>query len=197
METDEFWTIIETARAATDKPFSTALTDVLAELSLERILEYDERFAAVHESVYRWDVWAASYLISGWFSDDGFIDFRTGLISLGQEWFERVATAPDSIVDPQPRTGAGWGRDAEGKRCAVSRFPCPRPAAARDYLRTRNRKTLVSPTRLLLTGSRSVLARPGVEKRTPSPSRTGRICTTISSTSPRRRHCPATSAPRI
>ncbi|MFJ4597924.1 MULTISPECIES: DUF4240 domain-containing protein [unclassified Kitasatospora] len=75
------------------------MTDVLAELPLERILDYDERFHAVHESVYRWDVWAASYLIGGWFSDDGFIDFRAGLISLGREWFERVAAAPDSLAD--------------------------------------------------------------------------------------------------
>jgi hypothetical protein len=99
METDEFWTIIETARAATDKPFDEALTDVLAELPLERILDYDERFGAVHESVYRWDVWAAAYLIGGGCSDDGFIDFRAGLISLGREWFERVAAAPDSLAD--------------------------------------------------------------------------------------------------
>ncbi|MFB7667625.1 DUF4240 domain-containing protein [Kitasatospora sp. NPDC056138] len=99
METYEFWTIIETARAATDKPFDEALTDVLAELPLERILDYDERFSAIHASLYRWDVWAASFLISGWSCDDGFTDFRTGLISLGQEWFERVAAAPDSLAD--------------------------------------------------------------------------------------------------
>ncbi|GAA1215999.1 DUF4240 domain-containing protein [Kitasatospora nipponensis] len=109
METDEFWTIIETARAATEKPFEEALTDVLAELPLGRILDFDERFEAVHASVHRWDVWAASFLISGWCSDDGFIDFRAGLISLGREWFERVAGAPDSLADHPLVGGSGCG----------------------------------------------------------------------------------------
>ncbi|WP_369185179.1 DUF4240 domain-containing protein [Streptomyces sp. Y1] len=99
MESDEFWTLIETARAAADRPFDEALTDVLAGLPLDRILDYDERFDAVHASVYRWDVWAAAELIIGGCSDDGFIDFRAGLIGLGREWFERVAAAPDSLAE--------------------------------------------------------------------------------------------------
>ena len=44
----------------------------------------------------------------------------------------------------------------------------------RDYLRTRNRRMVASPDRVLLTGSSSTLASPGGEKRTPSPSTTGR-----------------------
>jgi len=35
--------------------------------------------------------------------------------------------------------------------------------AAEDYLRTRNRRMVTAPDRVLLTGSRSILARPGVE----------------------------------
>jgi hypothetical protein len=60
---------------------------------------------------------------------------------------------------------------------------------SRDYLRTRNRRMVTAPDRVLSSGSRSILARPGEEKkRVPSPSRTGRTNTMISSTSPRRRH---------
>src|SRR3954447_1803167 len=66
-----------------------------------------------------------------------------------------------------------------------------------DCLRTRKRRMVASPDRVLLIGCRSVLARPGDEKRMPSPSRTGSTYTRISSTSPRCRHWPATSAPRI
>src|SRR5215210_854283 len=69
--------------------------------------------------------------------------------------------------------------------------------ARSDRLRTRKRRMVASPDRALLIGSRSVLARPGDEKRMPSPSRTGSTYTRISSTSPRCRHWPATSAPRI
>src|SRR5262245_50516269 len=73
---------------------------------------------------------------------------------------------------------------------------CPE-SARRDYLRTRNRRMVTSPDRVLLTGSRSILGRPRGEKRVPSPSSTGSRYTKISSTSPRRKHWPATSAPRI
>jgi hypothetical protein len=56
------------------------------------------------------------------------------------------------------------------------------------YLRMRNRSMVASPDRVLLSGSKSVLARPGAEKRMPSPSSTGSRYTRISSTSPRCRH---------
>ncbi|WP_312847633.1 DUF4240 domain-containing protein [Streptomyces sp. WAC08241] len=32
-------------------------------------------------------------------SDDSFIDFRAGVTSLGREWYERVAAAPDSLAE--------------------------------------------------------------------------------------------------
>jgi hypothetical protein len=59
----------------------------------------------------------------------------------------------------------------------------------RDYFRTRKRRMVTVSDGVTLTGSRSILARPGDEKkRMPSPSSTGRTYTRISSTSPRRRH---------
>ena len=60
-----------------------------------------------------------------------------------------------------------------------------------DYLRTRNRRMVTAPDRVLLTGSRSIRARPGEVKRMPSPSSTGSTYTRISSTNPRCRHWPA------
>src|SRR5438132_85939 len=66
-----------------------------------------------------------------------------------------------------------------------------------DCLWTRKRRMVTAPDRVLLTGSRSILPRPGDEKWMPSPSSTGNTYTRISSTSPRRRHWAATSAPRI
>ena len=55
-------------------------------------------------------------------------------------------------------------------------------------LRTRNRRMVTAPDRVLPSGSRSILGRPGDEKRIPSPSSTGRTYTRISSTRPCRRH---------
>lgn len=101
MDTDEFWNIVETARSNTteDLPLHEALVALLARRSPQDILRYDERFDALSDTLYRWDVWAAAYLIGGGCSDDSFMDFRAGLIAQGREWYERAAAAPDSLAD--------------------------------------------------------------------------------------------------
>ncbi|MFI0965967.1 DUF4240 domain-containing protein [Streptomyces sp. NPDC021080] len=114
MDTTEFWTIVETARSATtaDKPFAEALADELATRTKEHILRYQERFDEVSGAVYRWDVWAAAYLIGGGCSDDSFMDFRAGLIALGRDWYEKVAADPDGLAEhPAVIAAAGADRD--------------------------------------------------------------------------------------
>ena len=65
MDAGRFWEIIETARASArrDRPFHEALTDHLAALTGQDILEYHERFEKMHGALYRRDLWAAAYLI--------------------------------------------------------------------------------------------------------------------------------------
>ncbi|MEU5315430.1 DUF4240 domain-containing protein [Streptomyces sp. NPDC021056] len=108
MDTDEFWSIVETARSKTteDLPFHEALVDLLARRSPQDILRYQERFDALHGAVCRWDVWAAAYLIGGGCSDDSFTDFRAGLIAQGRGWYERAAAVPDSLADHAEVIGA-------------------------------------------------------------------------------------------
>jgi hypothetical protein len=96
METRAFWAIIESAQSG--QPFDEALVDVLAARSRRDILEYHERFGELQSALYRWDVWAAAYLIGGGCSDDSFIDFRAGLIAQGQDWYEKVVASPDSLA---------------------------------------------------------------------------------------------------
>ena len=62
-----FWDIIETARASAgpDRPFYESLTDHLATLTEQDILEYHERFETMHGALYRYDLWAAPYLDRG------------------------------------------------------------------------------------------------------------------------------------
>ncbi|MGW2860265.1 DUF4240 domain-containing protein [Streptomyces sp. NPDC001205] len=100
MDISEFWTIIEAARSAgtAEKPFVESLVDELATHAKDDILRYQERFDELHEAVYRWDVWAAAYLIGGGCSDDSFMDFRAGLIALGRDWYEKAAADPDSLA---------------------------------------------------------------------------------------------------
>ncbi|MEU6238890.1 DUF4240 domain-containing protein [Kitasatospora sp. NPDC047058] len=101
MKTDEFWQLIETARmqAEASGSFDQALVGLLATRSRREILEYQERFDELHGALYRWHVWAAAYLIGGGCSDDGFIDFRAGVIAQGRDWYERVAADPDSLAE--------------------------------------------------------------------------------------------------
>ncbi|MFB7364729.1 DUF4240 domain-containing protein [Streptomyces hydrogenans] len=102
MDIDRFWQFIETARssaATVGKPLDEVLVSLLADRSPQEILEYAARFDEVHDDLYRWDVWAAAYLIGGGCSDDSFIDFRAGMIALGREWYERTADEPDSLAD--------------------------------------------------------------------------------------------------
>jgi len=95
-----FWDIIDTARESSGqgKPFDQALAGYLATRSLQDILEYQQRSDEMHAALYRWDVWAAAYLIGGGCSDDSFIDFRAGLIAQGRDWYQRVAASPDSLA---------------------------------------------------------------------------------------------------
>ncbi|MFD3756342.1 DUF4240 domain-containing protein [Streptomyces sp. NPDC058622] len=101
MDIDTFWDIIEGARAGAagaGEPLDEVLVKQLAERPTQTILEYAERFDELHDALYRWDVWAAAYLIGGGCSDDSFIDFRAGVIASGRAWYRRVTTDPDSLA---------------------------------------------------------------------------------------------------
>lgn len=58
-----------------------------------------QEFDAAMNRAYDYDLWGAAYLIHGGCSDDTFWDFRTGLIALGKEIFEKALADPDSLAD--------------------------------------------------------------------------------------------------
>jgi hypothetical protein len=100
VDNEMFWGVIATARAHSGpgKLFDQALSDYLATCTEQDVLAYQRRFDEVHAVLYRWDMWAAAYLIGGGCSDDGFIDFRAGLIAQGLDWYEKAAASPDSLA---------------------------------------------------------------------------------------------------
>ena len=108
----------------------------------------------------------------------------------------RSATAARSAARSGPAVMPYADRHARGRldeadgwyrKSPPSTLVAPVPRS--DYLRTRNRRIVTAPDRVLSSGSKSIRARPrGEKKRMPSPSMTGRTYTRISSTSPRRRH---------
>lgn len=103
------WDIIEQARAAVgdraddrdgaDDPLPGALVDVLAALEPARIAAFAARHYSLKDTAYRYPLWNAAYLIEGGCSDDGFMDFRDGLVLLGRETFTRAVADPDSLAD--------------------------------------------------------------------------------------------------
>lgn len=106
MNVDGFWAVVESAGASLDgrtgddgEAVAAALVTRLAAISPEDILQFQELFDQLHDALYRWDVWAAAYLIGGGCSDDSFIDFRAGVIALGRGWYERVLASPDGLAD--------------------------------------------------------------------------------------------------
>jgi hypothetical protein len=101
MEIGKFWDIILIAQAHTEPggSFDEALASYLATRTRQDILEYQERFDQLHAALYRWDVWAAAYLIGGGCSDDGFSYFRAGIIGQGEGWYQKVTASPDSLAD--------------------------------------------------------------------------------------------------
>ena len=68
---------------------------------------------------YRWDLWAAAYLIQGGCSDDGFEYFCDWLISLGKHRFEAALRNPDSLAEVIEDEDDEEGREFEAFAAAV------------------------------------------------------------------------------
>lgn len=109
MDTEAFWRALDAAKDS-DKPLNVAVADHLSALSAEEILAFEHRFSRLRDAVYRWDVWAAAYLIGGGCSDDRFSDFTAGLVALGREWYERAVACSDALAEhPAVRIAAATG----------------------------------------------------------------------------------------
>ncbi|MGO2042828.1 MAG: DUF4240 domain-containing protein, partial [Cellulosimicrobium funkei] len=110
MDRETFWGIVETAReragagaddrGAEDDPLPGALTDLLVErLAADEMLAFVDVAGDVANDAYAWPVWGAAYLVEGGCSDDGFMDFRDGLVLAGRAVFERTLADPDTLAD--------------------------------------------------------------------------------------------------
>lgn len=71
----------------------------LKELPPEEVRSFSDHFDDCEDIAYKWDLWAAAYIIGGGCSDDSFSDFRSSLISMGREFFERMVASPDDLAE--------------------------------------------------------------------------------------------------
>src|SRR4051794_17412386 len=113
MDESTFWKIVEDSKAETTPALSNQpamLQKRLEALPPREILEFAKIFHALREQAYRWDLWAAAYIIEGGCSDDGFMDFRSGLIGLGRDAYFDALRDPNTLAR-QPTTGVDFSQE--------------------------------------------------------------------------------------
>jgi len=97
MTLDDFWEIIE--KGSQSETPEMVLEAELKTKDATALEEFQQHFDQLFYSSGTWDLWGAAYIIGGGCSDDGFIDFRYGLISKGRTLFESATSSPDSLAD--------------------------------------------------------------------------------------------------
>lgn len=106
MNTDQFWQIIDSSRRKL-KPDQAdgnmerqrqELESLLSKLPLSEIIAFDNQLTEKMNAAYRWDLWGAAHILAGDCSDDGFVDFRGWLISMGRRIFESAVADAESLV---------------------------------------------------------------------------------------------------
>jgi hypothetical protein len=106
MDEAKFWALVEEAKAETP-PGSSNQPEILQRkleaLAPLEIAEFDRIFRKLHDDAYRWDLWAAAFIIEGGCSDDEFTDFRAGLIGLGRDVYYAALKDPNSLAGQSAR----------------------------------------------------------------------------------------------
>ncbi len=101
MNENIFWQIIKDSKLESKGNTYTQLEILqrkLKSLSPDEIVLFDKIFTKFYRQSYDWKLWGAAYLINGGCSDDGFSDFRAGLILQGEEVFNEALSNPESLV---------------------------------------------------------------------------------------------------
>lgn len=96
MNIDEFWKLNEGLPV---KAPEDVLAERLTTLDPVEIVSFQKHFDESFAKAYQWDLWAAAYVINGGCSDDGFTDFRYGLISRGREIYQKALQDPETLIE--------------------------------------------------------------------------------------------------
>ncbi|MDB6028167.1 MAG: hypothetical protein JWM68_4390 [Verrucomicrobiales bacterium] len=102
MTLEDFWNLVERVHknAAGDMDAKCQLLDrELRGLTLQEVQSFHARFDECYDRAYDYNLWAAAYIIGGGCSDDAFSDFRSTLISMGRQTFERTLKNPEYLAD--------------------------------------------------------------------------------------------------
>jgi hypothetical protein len=102
MDSTAFWNLIERTRrksGGVQDLQMDALRQELEALAPASIVDFQSHFDTFRSQAYRWDLWAAAFIIRGGCSDDGFLDFRSWLIAQGREVYEAAVQDPQTLAD--------------------------------------------------------------------------------------------------
>lgn len=107
VDRETFWETVERARATVGETVTAEaagavarqLVTQLTELGPSAAVEFQRAYDTLNQEAYRWDLWAAAYLMRGGCSDDGFDYFRGWLVAQGRAVWERTLADPDSLAD--------------------------------------------------------------------------------------------------
>ncbi|WP_089158052.1 DUF4240 domain-containing protein [Micromonospora sp. NBS 11-29] len=136
MRTEDFWQLIDQARAGAGGEADAVAARAVALLS-ERdpaeIIGYAHHQQRVLAASYRVDLWGAAYLINGGASDDGFEYFRGWLMAQGRAVFARAVAEPDSLAElPRVRGAALSGEEFECEDMLAAPWDAYRKATASE-----------------------------------------------------------------
>lgn len=113
MDKETFWSVIGEVNRCVEGNDQEAVLEAtrkkLMEFSAADIARWHEIRGAYMELAYRNDLWAACAATGTHCSDDGFIDFRSWLISQGRDVYMKVLQDPDSLAEVDiPAEGADF-----------------------------------------------------------------------------------------
>lgn len=113
MDKETFWSVIGEVNRCVEGNDQEAVLETtqrkLMEFSAADIARWHEIRGVYMELAYRNDLWAACAATGTHCSDDGFIDFRSWLISQGRDVYMRVIQDPDSLAEVEiPKEGADF-----------------------------------------------------------------------------------------
>lgn len=113
MDEETFWRLIEDSKAERIPELSDQAAILQQKLELlpgSEIIDFQSRFQNLLNGAFRWDLWAAAYIIEGGCSDDGFEYFRAGLIGLGRQAYCDALNDPETLAN-QPTCGVDFSQE--------------------------------------------------------------------------------------
>lgn len=103
MDKDIFWKIIDEVNSEVDHNNQEAIIDAteekLMKISSNDIVDWHNIKATYMDLAYRNNLWAACAATRSHYTDDGFIDFRSWLVSRGKEVYMNALNDPDTLAD--------------------------------------------------------------------------------------------------